>query len=193
MAGRAILRYEVCEWSLTKIHVQDTSRRQVLYLKSKITKGAPEAFRTMRSVPCQRLMGEGLTIIGIIGILSLVTTCGHWPCLTWWRAGGRPQRCSALWTRRWSGTRTSPGWSAEKRCKGSLPGNMSAVTCTPIRHYYIFVNENSPFKKDTLSSFFSTCLWQKCIVTYIIQQFTGPSEVREVRFLCMNAIWMIWI
>ena len=36
---------------------QDTSRRQGLYLELKITKlGAPEAFRTIRSVPCQRLM-----------------------------------------------------------------------------------------------------------------------------------------
>ena len=41
------------------VHIQDTSCRQVMYLKSKITKlGAPEAFRTMQSVPCQRLMGH---------------------------------------------------------------------------------------------------------------------------------------
>ena len=45
---------------LGNILIQDTSCRQVMYLKSKITKlGAPEAFRTMQSVPCQRLMGGG--------------------------------------------------------------------------------------------------------------------------------------
>ena len=43
------------------IHTQDTSHRQDLYLKLKMMKsGAQEAFLTIRSVPCQWLMGGGL-------------------------------------------------------------------------------------------------------------------------------------
>ena len=48
---------------VVKIHSQDTSRRQVLYLKLKIMKlGEPEAFRTLKSVPCQRLIGGGVGV-----------------------------------------------------------------------------------------------------------------------------------
>ena len=51
-----VLTMQVC----FVVHILDTSRRQVLYLKSKLMKlGAPEAFQTIRSVPCQWLMGGG--------------------------------------------------------------------------------------------------------------------------------------
>ena len=42
------------------INIFDTSRRQVLYLKSKITKlGAPEAFRTIKICPLSAVNGWG--------------------------------------------------------------------------------------------------------------------------------------